>query len=138
MALLAEKIASLDLAPVVGLALKTRRWSKARAERTATDYRRFLYLTGKHPHLSIYPWSPDLLQFWHLHILDTRKYAVDCNMLFGKYIHHHPLPARSSEQAALARITTEVMFKRAFMDEDAPKPADAKLLWQSAESFVSC
>lgn len=28
--------------------------------------------------------------FWHLHVLDTKKYAQDCHMLFGRFLHHVP------------------------------------------------
>ena len=28
--------------------------------------------------------------FWHTHILDTQKYMLDCENLFGRYIHHFP------------------------------------------------
>ncbi|WP_452002643.1 glycine-rich domain-containing protein [Azospirillum largimobile] len=29
-------------------------------------------------------------EIWHMHILDTRKYATDCNVLFGEILHHDP------------------------------------------------
>ncbi len=29
-------------------------------------------------------------EFWHYHILDTRKYMTDCQFLFGEYLHHYP------------------------------------------------
>ena len=29
-------------------------------------------------------------EFWHQHIVDTRKYAADCELLFGKLLHHDP------------------------------------------------
>jgi hypothetical protein len=38
-------------------------------------------------------WCP-LDEMWHEHILDTHKYARDCNTIFGRMIHHDPnLPA---------------------------------------------
>jgi hypothetical protein len=27
---------------------------------------------------------------WHAHILDTKKYMVDCQAIFGRFIHHVP------------------------------------------------
>jgi len=27
---------------------------------------------------------------WHQHILDTRKYAEDCMLMFGEFKHHYP------------------------------------------------
>ncbi len=29
--------------------------------------------------------------FWHAHIIDTRKYVSFCDDVFGQYIHHSPL-----------------------------------------------
>ncbi len=29
-------------------------------------------------------------KFWHQHILDTRKYAEDCERIFGFFFHHFP------------------------------------------------
>lgn len=29
-------------------------------------------------------------EYWHFHILDTRKYISDCNLVFGYYLHHYP------------------------------------------------
>jgi hypothetical protein len=28
--------------------------------------------------------------FWHYHILDTMKYAADCEQVFGYFLHHFP------------------------------------------------
>jgi hypothetical protein len=45
-----------------------------------------LYL---YPHHKIVPtWEID--QVWHHHILDTHKYAQDCQWLFGYFVHHYP------------------------------------------------
>jgi len=29
-------------------------------------------------------------EYWHQHILDTRKYAADCETTFGFFLHHDP------------------------------------------------
>lgn len=29
-------------------------------------------------------------KFWHQHILDTEKYADDCQYVFGYFLHHYP------------------------------------------------
>lgn len=36
------------------------------------------------------PPSEEVDEFWHNHILDTQKYHQDCDMIFGKYLHHYP------------------------------------------------
>lgn len=42
-------------------------------------------------------WGPDHLvptrdidTVWHYHILDTHKYASDCKVVFGYFLHHNP------------------------------------------------
>ena len=32
----------------------------------------------------------DVDTFWHYHILDTMKYARDCEQVFGYFLHHYP------------------------------------------------
>ena len=32
----------------------------------------------------------DVDTFWHYHILDTLKYAADCEQVFGYFLHHFP------------------------------------------------
>jgi hypothetical protein len=43
--------------------------------------------------------------FWHYHILDTIKYAEDCALIFGRFLHHFPyLGLRGDEDASRLRI----------------------------------
>ena len=37
---------------------------------------------------------PIIDEVWHLHVLDTQRYAPDCTKLFGQMIHHDPDGAR--------------------------------------------
>jgi hypothetical protein len=86
------QIESLDLEPIKfkishkegGLG-----WSDEHADRIERAYRRFLVLLAKHPELQIAP-TRDIDAFWHAHILDTRKYAADCERIFGGFVHHYP------------------------------------------------
>jgi hypothetical protein len=64
-------------------------WDLARAEAAESEYRRFLYLTRKYPEERIAP-TVDADTFWHYHILDTVKYAHDCQEVFGYFLHHDP------------------------------------------------
>lgn len=38
--------------------------------------------------------------FWHLHILDTQKYAEDCQVIFGYFLHHFPYFGMRGEEDA--------------------------------------
>jgi hypothetical protein len=64
-------------------------WSKARVEAAEREYRRFLYLMKKYPNELTAP-SMEVDTFWHQHILDTVKYARDCQAVFGYFLHHNP------------------------------------------------
>jgi len=64
-------------------------WSVQRAEFAVEEYRRFLKLNAKYRELRIVP-SLLVDEVWHTHILDTRKYAVDCQRIFGYFLHHFP------------------------------------------------
>jgi hypothetical protein len=92
-------IAALDLNPI-----KTRlthvesgeAWPLERAAAAETEYRRFLYLMKAFPKVEIAPLK-DVDIFWHYHILDTMKYARDCEQVFGYFQHHHPSLDMESE-----------------------------------------
>jgi hypothetical protein len=64
-------------------------WTDQLIAETETNYRRFLALKMLHPstHLSV---NKTLDEYWHQHILDTRKYAADCEEVFGQFLHHYP------------------------------------------------
>ena len=64
-------------------------WSQSRAEAMETEYRRFLYLQFAFPQEQTAP-TKDVDTFWHYHILDTVKYAADCEQVFGYFLHHYP------------------------------------------------
>jgi len=64
-------------------------WSALRADAVETEYRRFLFLMKKYPDADASP-TVDVDTFWHYHILDTMKYARDCEAVFGYFLHHYP------------------------------------------------
>ncbi|WP_338771411.1 glycine-rich domain-containing protein-like [Massilia sp. METH4] len=64
-------------------------WSLERANAVEKEYRRFLYLMKKYPEEQAAPLM-DVDTFWHYHILDTMKYAADCDEVFGYFLHHFP------------------------------------------------
>jgi len=64
-------------------------WSLEQANAVEKEYRRFLCLMKMYPRESIAP-LVDVDTFWHYHILDTMKYAADCEQAFGYFMHHYP------------------------------------------------
>ncbi|MCM5681291.1 glycine-rich domain-containing protein-like [Schlegelella sp. S2-27] len=74
------------------------RWSREHAERIEVGYKRFLALMAKYPERAIAP-TRDIDTFWHAHILDTRKYAADCQRVFGEFVHHYPYVGLQDDEA---------------------------------------
>ncbi len=58
-------------------------------EMSVEEYRRFLVLKMENPEVKLSPTSL-MDKAWHTHILDTRRYAEDCETMFGRFLHHHP------------------------------------------------
>jgi hypothetical protein len=85
-------LASLDLNTIKVKLMHQRSgegWTLDRVNAVEKEYRRFLHLTKKYPDEAISP-SLDVDRFWHQHILDTVKYARDCEAIFGYFLHHYP------------------------------------------------
>lgn len=51
------------------------------------EYKRYLILRAIRPDLLLPP-PPIIDQIWHEHILETAKYASDCQDVFGYFLHH--------------------------------------------------
>ncbi len=108
-------ISKTDFAPIAALdfsAIKAKLmhragkgWSLDRVNAVECEYRRFLYLMKKFPNEPTAP-LVDVDVFWHYHILDTRKYAHDCQQVFGYFLHHFPYVGMGGEEdeAALQRM----------------------------------
>jgi hypothetical protein len=106
------KIQALDLAPIKFKLMDTEEghgWSREYADHVEIEYKRFLTLLVKYPEAAIAP-SKTVDKFWHGHILDTMKYAEDCNQVFGYFLHHFPyFGMRGKEDAANLAAAAETM-----------------------------
>ena len=86
----APAIAALDLEPVMAqldARGHPRPWTVSQCELVESWYRRYLTLVLLYPDA---PWAPtkQIDDVWHQHILGTRKYASDCDAVFGHFLHH--------------------------------------------------
>jgi len=92
-------------------------WSREYVDHMAIEYRRFLTLSVKYPEETIAP-SKDIDKFWHGHILDTIKYAEDCENVFGYFLHHFPYfgmrGAADAANLANAGKTTNRLYEKEF------------------------
>ncbi|OGT45726.1 MAG: hypothetical protein A3E83_04640 [Gammaproteobacteria bacterium RIFCSPHIGHO2_12_FULL_41_20] len=85
-----QYIYSIDFSMIIQKMVNHDGWCESDAVKTADLYRNFLYLNKKYATETILPPSQDVDEFWHYHILDTKKYIQDCENIFGGYFHHYP------------------------------------------------
>ena len=120
----------LELNCVRGALIEKQGWSLERAEAARAEYVRFLTLLQRRPGFMVIPWpneegQDDLDQFWHQHILDTAKYAADCNALFGRMIHHNPHVLRGSGEERDATEKTQRLYARTFGSGSYGRPVSS-------------
>jgi uncharacterized membrane protein YgcG len=120
----------LELNSVRDALIEKQGWSLERAEAARAEYVRFLTLLQRRPGFMVIPWpneqgQDDLDQFWHQHILDTAKYAADCNALFGRMIHHNPHVVRGSGDERDAIEKTQRLYARTFSTGSYGRPVNS-------------
>jgi hypothetical protein len=133
-------IAALDLNPIKAKLMHKQSgegWSLERTNAVETEYRRFLFLTSAYPEADVAP-TVDVDTFWHYHILDTMKYALDCERTFGRFLHHNPTLGLEGENGielqrqagermqALYESTFGLSYVRPLRTDGAPEAADVQ------------
>jgi hypothetical protein len=107
-----KAIADLDLDPIKVKLMHVESgegWSLERVNAVEVEYRRFLYLMKMYPNEETAP-QVDVDTFWHYHILDTMKYARDCQQAFGYFLHHYPyIGLRGEDDVAVQQRAGERM-----------------------------
>jgi hypothetical protein len=133
-----EKLEQLDLEPIAFQLMHSgeAEWTYQRTMQAIAQYKQFLYLIYLYPNHSLVP-TQDIDRVWHHHILDTMKYAQDCQLLFGRFIHHFPyfgLRGESDRQnLQIAFKQTQALFQEHFgvdsaVTEESVKVADCQPL----------
>lgn len=109
-----EKVSKIDFSPIENRLRNIHGFDEARVLKTMRMYRKFLALMIMNPETPISPPSEDTDEAWHSHILHTKKYAKDCDMLFGSFRHHTPMyisdPALNAAGANMRRLWKENGF----------------------------
>ena len=111
-----KPIADLDLEPIKVKLMHVESgegWSLARADAVEFEYRRFLYLMKQFPNEQTAPLM-DVDIFWHYHILDTMKYAADCDNVFGYFLHHFPYIGLRGEDDEAAHLRVGERMKELY------------------------
>src|SRR6266581_2398718 len=112
-------IEALDLAPIKVKLLDPEEgqgWTREHTETMAVAYKRFLTLLFKYPETPIAP-NKDIDKFCHGHILDTMKYAEDCENIFGYFLHHFPYFGMRGEEDAAALADAGQEMQRLYEQE---------------------
>jgi hypothetical protein len=142
-------IAALDLDPIKLKLMHQESgegWSRAYADAVEAEYRRFLYLVKKFPQDQVAPLF-DVDVFWHYHILDTMRYAVDCEAVFGYFLHHFPYVGLRGEEDLQAqhrvgertRELYEQTYGEEYLQQEVPAypAAPGKIAFFSPSTFGS-
>jgi len=99
-------------------------WTREYAECIEAAYKNFLTMAVKYQDEAedILP-SKDVDEFWHTHILQTMKYADDCQAVFGIFLHHNPHVGKLSQADLDKRIEhaekTRQFYEREFGTQGA-------------------
>lgn len=88
-------------------------WTPRQAAQNELEYRRFLVLLAKYPDQPMAP-PTEVHKFWHGHILDTMKYAEDCNNIFGYFMHHVPYVGMRGEEDAASLVSAFMNMQRLY------------------------
>jgi len=104
-------------------------WTREYADSIETAYKTYLTMLVKYPdHAEDILLSKDVDEFWHTHILQTMKYADDCESVFGQFLHHSPhigeVTAADHEHRAKQAEKTRALYEKEF--GSAP---DAEAAW---------
>ncbi|WP_254700217.1 hypothetical protein [Trinickia violacea] len=96
-------------------------WTAEALAHAEEGYRRFLKLAAKYPQMPVVP-SEAVDDFWHAHILDTQRYAADCERIFGGVLHHNPYvgidgPEDEARLLSMAEETNKLMASEFRADE---------------------
>ncbi|MBI4203488.1 MAG: hypothetical protein HY527_00555 [Betaproteobacteria bacterium] len=94
-------------------------WTREYADSIEAAYKNYLTMAVKYQDAAEdILLNKDVDEFWHTHILQTMKYAQDCENVFGTFLHHSPhigerTPAVVEKRAELAEKTRH-LYEREF------------------------
>jgi hypothetical protein len=84
-----DALERIDLTPLSQKAKRELGWADRRCDQALRRYKAFLRKAiSTERQLEMLDDDADTL--WHFHILDTYRYHEDCQLLFGRYLHHVP------------------------------------------------
>ncbi len=115
MAKLSKIIENLDLDSVIIRMKRDAGLSTEQIQQAITEYKQFLELRLTSGEDKIVP-TEMADKAWHYHILDTKKYAADCDNIFGEFMDHNPNPTDMLAFNDTVK-NTHVLWKEKFGNE---------------------
>ena len=112
---------SLDFGDIANKAAKNNNWTEKEKNYAIDWYVKHLYLCIKYPSLPIAAISKSADELWHQHILDTRKYATDCQQIAGRFLNHTPIYNEPSDFEIAAYNNTLKLYQQEFDMEPTDK-----------------
>ena len=115
----ASRVDNLDAGPLLEVLTREQPdglgWARKRAIVAVGEYKKFLKLNVLYRTERIVP-NRMVDEVWHTHILDTRKYAVDCENLLGFFLHHFPYFGQrgDADQRDSSFDVTQALYEREF------------------------
>ena len=126
-----KAISELDLTAITSKLMHPKAgegWSQDKANAIEQEYRRFLYLMKAYPDVQTAPME-NVDTFWHYHILDTMKYAADCEHAFGYFVHHFPYLGLRGEDDEVALADAGERMKSLYEDVFGETYGQAVAAW---------
>lgn len=112
-------VAQIDLSRETKIVGEKHALSEEDSKELCLRYRQWLALKKCLPEAELVP-SKDIDDFWHEHILDTRKYVRDCEDLFGRFLHHEPcddLGDEALKEHEAAFLNTRSIYRHVFGEQ---------------------
>ena len=138
-------IQALDLESVKSRVMDTELgegWSREYADSIETAYKTYLTMLVKYPEdAEDILLSKDVDEFWHTHILQTRKYREDCEKTFGNFLHHEPhvgeVTAADHERRTAMADRTRRLYEREFGEPGCEAAWAGRAIGREAAAFSS-
>jgi len=93
-------------------------WTREYADSIEAAYKNYLTMLAKYPDdIEDILISKDVDELWHAHILHTKKYADDCQKIFGNFLHHDPQPRERSSADIQKRSALVEKTRRLYQQE---------------------
>src|SRR5215831_1158082 len=117
-------------------------WTRTYADSIEVAYKNYLTMLVKYQDdAEDILLAKDVDEFWHTHILQTMKYVDDCEVLFGKYLHHAPhvgeVTAADLERRAALADKTRRLYEKEFGKEEGPDTAWSGRIDRAGEAAFS-